>query len=74
MTAELSIGPGDGSWTCHTAGCKYDGADLIQMNAEGWVNTNSSAQIKYFATFSGPSGADLALKILGWRDLKILHP
>lgn len=72
--AELSIGPGDGSWTCHTAGCKYDGADLIQINAEGWVNTNSSAQIKYFATFSGPSGADLAVKILGWRDLKILHP
>ena len=72
--AEISIGPGDGSWTCHTAGCQYDGADLIQMNAEGWVNTNTSSQIKYFITFSGPASPDLALKILGWRDLKILHP
>tara|TARA_R100000808_G_scaffold4213_1_gene14031 strand:- start:1472 stop:3025 length:1554 start_codon:yes stop_codon:yes gene_type:complete len=69
---EWSVMPGDASWTEHTGGAQFDGGDVVQINDSGWVSTDSSKQIKFFLTYSGPT-PDISFKILGWIDRKRDH-
>ena len=70
---EIAILPGDASWTHHVGGARFDGGDVTQINHSGWVSLDSSNQIKYFLTYSGPS-PDISFKIMGWIDTKRDHP